>query len=61
MEKEFEIGQKVKWCIGKLRLRGLYIDKIDDNTSSVKCYSRNEQRYICTVKVMTNLLEEDTE
>lgn len=54
---KFEIGQKVKWYIGKMYLCGLYLDEIDEQFSEVKIYERSGKRYIQTVKVLTELLE----
>jgi len=54
---EFEIGQKVKWYIGKIYLCGLYLDKIDELYSEIKCYERSGERYVQTVNVLTELLE----
>jgi hypothetical protein len=57
MKKEFEIGQRVKWKVGGFDLWGLFIEMIDDTKSSVKCISRNGERHIQTVEVLTELLE----
>jgi uncharacterized protein YjhX (UPF0386 family) len=54
---DFEIGQKVEWKIGTFICRGIYFDKIDDKLSSVKCYERDGEKFICTVEVITELLK----
>ena len=61
MEEEFEIGQLVKWQIGPFRLWGIFVDKINDETSEVKCVSKNGRRHIQTVKVLTKLLSKKSE
>lgn len=53
---EFEIGQLVKWKIGTFECIGIYLDKIDDKESSVKCIKRDGEKFICTLKVLTDLL-----
>ena len=65
---EFEIGQKVKWQVGSVLMRGLYLQKIDDKYTSIKAYERSwidlpngGERFIRTVPVLTELLEKDND
>ena len=59
--EELEIGQKVTWKVGTVVSFGLFLDKIDDDYSSIKCYMMDGRKYICVVPVLTLLLSKTTE
>ena len=60
MENSFEIGQKVKWQIGQFLCRGVFIEKNNDNeTSLVQLHTKDGKRHICKINVISTLLERD--
>lgn len=59
--EEFEIGQLVKWEINCFKLWGIFVEKKDEETSEVKCLSKNGRRHIQTVNVLTKLLSKKSE
>lgn len=59
MENKFDIGTKVRWSIRGFNLRGLFIERLDDQFSEVRCYEKNGQRCVCNINVYSNLLEID--
>lgn len=59
MENRFDIGTRVKWSIRGFILRGLFIERLDDQFSEVRCYEKNGQRCVCNINVCNSLLEPD--
>lgn len=56
-----EVGQKIKWVVGKSTHKGLFLQKIDDVFSQVKCLKKDKTPFICSVNVVTELIEEDND
>jgi len=59
MANNFEIGQKVKWTVGRFLCKGIFIEVKDEEFSLVQCCEKSGQRCICKVDVVSELLEKD--
>jgi hypothetical protein len=56
-----EIGQLVKWTVGIMDCHGIYLEEIDEKTSTVQCCIVNGKSARVKIEVLTELLEEESD